>query len=206
MKTRDSKSILEALADEGHVLPTDHRNILTLLRPFVRLVLRGWSEAPSLVQTPAWLPALFAAYCQRLIEENRLDFGVLLHFARKLLTDHPGVTRVLRAGWTHVCVDEFQDTNKAQYDLLWLMVPESDPNLFVVADDDQIIYQWNGASPERLQSLRSDYQMDVLQLPENYRCPKQIIDLANSSSNTTASGPQVRSRSRPAARQEWTMG
>lgn len=78
-----------------------------------------------------------------------------------------------------MCVDEFQDTNKAQYELLKLIVPEQQPNLFVVADDDQIIYQWNGASPERLHALRSDYAMPVIQLPENYRCPPQIIELAN---------------------------
>jgi DNA helicase-2/ATP-dependent DNA helicase PcrA len=108
----------------------------------------------------------------------------------------------LRAGWTHICVDEFQDTNKAQYDLLRLMVPESNPNLFVVADDDQIIYQWNGASPERLQTLRNDYRMEVVQLPENYRCPKQIIDLANrliEHNRLRTVGKQPLTTSRPAA-------
>ncbi len=173
------EEIVGGLADEGHVLPTDHRNTLTLIDRLFASSYEGGPEAPSLVETPAWVSALFGAYCKRLVEENRLDFGALLHFARRLLTKHSGVTRVLRAGWTHVCVDEFQDTNKAQYDLLRLMVPESNPNLFVVADDDQIIYQWNGASPERLQALRNDYGMEVLQLPENYRCPKQIIDVAN---------------------------
>lgn len=173
------EEIVETLADEGHVLPTDHRNTLTLIDRLFASSYDGGSEAASLVQTPAWVPALFVAYCRRLVEDNRLDFGALLHFARRLLMEHSGVTRVLRTGWTHVCVDEFQDTNKAQYDLLRLMVATSNPNLFVVADDDQIIYQWNGASPERLQALRNDYRMEVVQLPENYRCPKQIIDLAN---------------------------
>jgi DNA helicase-2/ATP-dependent DNA helicase PcrA len=52
-------------------------------------------------------------------------------------------------------------------------------NLFVVADDDQIIYQWNGASPERLWALRQDFGMELLQLPENYRCPAPVVELAN---------------------------
>jgi len=173
------EEIVANLANEGHALPTDHRNTLSLLDRLFASSYEGGAEAPSLVHTPGWVPEIFADYCQRLIKENRLDFGALLHFARKLLTSHPAVTRVLRSGWTHVCVDEFQDTNKAQYDLLRLMVAESKPNLFVVADDDQIIYQWNGASPERLQALKHDYQMEVLQLPENYRCPREIIDLAN---------------------------
>lgn len=89
------------------------------------------------------------------------------------------MARVLRLAWPYVCVDEFQDTNKAQYDLLRLLVGEGRPNLFVVADDDQIIYQWNGASPERLEALRRDFEMGLVQLPENYRCPAQIIEIAN---------------------------
>lgn len=56
---------------------------------------------------------------------------------------------------------------------------QSPSDLFVVADDDQIIYQWNGASPERLYELRDDYKMRVIQLPVNYRCPPRIIALAN---------------------------
>ena len=59
------------------------------------------------------------------------------------------------------------------------MVNPSTRNLFVVADDDQIIYQWNGASPERLWMLRADYEMEMVQLPENYRCPPAVVDLAN---------------------------
>lgn len=173
------QEVTQQLEDEGHVLPTDHRNTLALLDRLFASSYDGGPKAPSLVHTPEWVPAFFATYCRRLVAENRLDFGGLLHFTRKLLAEQPAVVRVLRAGWSHVCVDEFQDTNKAQYDLLRLMVPEGAPNLFVVADDDQIIYQWNGASPERLQALRNDYGMDVVQLPENYRCPREILDLAN---------------------------
>ncbi len=173
------QEVVEELLDEGHVLPTDHRNTLALLDRLFASSYDGGHDAPSLVRTPEWVPAFFATYCERLIAGNRLDFGALLHFARKLLAEQPGVTRVLRAGWSYVCVDEFQDTNKAQYDLLRLLVPQDAPNLFVVADDDQIIYQWNGASPERLQELKNDYRMELCQLPENYRCPREIIDLAN---------------------------
>jgi DNA helicase-2/ATP-dependent DNA helicase PcrA len=49
----------------------------------------------------------------------------------------------------------------------------------VVADDDQIIYQWNGASPERLSAIKDDFGMEFIQLPENYRCPAEVVDLAN---------------------------
>ena len=173
------EEIVKEFTNEGHVVPTDHRNLLTLIDRLFAESYDGGLKVPPLVHTPEWLPTLFEGYCKRLVQQNRLDYGALLYFARTLLAQQPGIMRVLRAGWTHVCVDEFQDTNKAQYDLLRLIVASNEPNLFVVADDDQIIYQWNGASPERLQALQRDHEMEVIQLPENYRCPKQIIDLAN---------------------------
>lgn len=179
----DRIAILDGVASnlgyEGHVIPTDRKNLLELVDRLFAESYDGGPDAPSLVQTPAWVPELFSAYCDALFAANRADFGSLLYFTRRLLGEKPGIARVLRLGWTHVCVDEFQDTNKAQYDLLRLIVAEHRPNLFIVADDDQIIYQWNGASPERLQALRCDYAMNVVQLPENYRCPPQIIGLAN---------------------------
>src|SRR5690606_27168179 len=76
-------------------------------------------------------------------------------------------------------VDEFQDTNLTQYKILRHLVRDDTRNLFVVADDDQIIYQWNGASPERLAALKADFGMELIQLPENYRCPAEVVELAN---------------------------
>jgi DNA helicase-2/ATP-dependent DNA helicase PcrA len=171
--------VASALATDGHVVPSDRKNLLELVDRLFSESYDGGPVAPSLVQTPDWVPLLFAAYSDALVAANQLDFGSLLSFTQRLLRERPGVVRVLRLAWTHVCVDEFQDTNRAQYDLLKLIVAEKQPNLFVVGDDDQIIYQWNGASPERLQALRHDYGMGVIQLPENYRCPPEIVKLAN---------------------------
>lgn len=173
------EQVIRQLPGDTSSIPPDRRNLLTLVdRLFAESYVGGLST-PALVSTPAWVPSLFQAYCEVLRDSNRLDYGALLHFARCLLAEHPAVARVIRLGWSHVCVDEFQDTNRAQYDLLRLIVGGGKPNLFVVADDDQIIYQWNGASPERLDALRHDYAMDVVQLPESYRCPRSIIMLAN---------------------------
>ena len=171
--------IIAKLPDYETPLPTDRKNLLSLIERLFAESYDGYGDAPSLIHTPDWLPHLFSGYCDTLLASNRLDFGSLLHFARRLLKEKSGVARVVRIGWTHVCVDEFQDTNKAQYDLLRLIAPDKQHNLFVVGDDDQIIYQWNGASPERLAHLQRDYEMDVIQLPECYRCPAPIIELAN---------------------------
>ncbi|MGE3424948.1 MAG: ATP-dependent helicase [Dehalococcoidia bacterium] len=171
--------VVRELEDAGQLVPADRQSILRLLDHLFRESYEGGASGPGLTTTPKWVPPLFERYCESLVANNRQDFGSLLHLASRLLRDKPGVARVLRIGWSHVCIDEFQDTNKAQFDLMKLLVPSRDANLFVVGDDDQIIYQWNGASPERLQALRADYDMELVQLPENYRCPSEIIDLAN---------------------------
>jgi DNA helicase II / ATP-dependent DNA helicase PcrA len=123
--------------------------------------------------------ALFGQYHHELEKSNRLDFPCLLAKAIELLESKPAVARLLRTTYTRVCVDEFQDTNYSQYRFLRAIVGAAPKDLFVVADDDQIIYQWNGASPERLAALRAEYTMSVVQLPANYRCPPAVIDLAN---------------------------
>lgn len=123
--------------------------------------------------------AVYREYINQLVSNNRLDFPALLTLTIRLFAQKPAIAKQLRTIYTHVCVDEFQDTNLAQYRILQAILGDSPRNLFVVADDDQIIYQWNGASPERLRSLRDDYKMQTIQLPANYRCPPEVIHLAN---------------------------
>ena len=131
-------------------------------------------------RTTGWkVSCLYKIYKQLLISQNRLDFSSLLNCVVKLLDDKPRIAKHIRTVYKHVCVDEFQDTNMAQYRVLRAIVGNRPENLFVVADDDQIIYQWNGASPERLRQLEEDYRMQIIQLPANYRCPPQVIDIAN---------------------------
>ena len=182
------------LPDSSSSVPSDRRNLLNLVDRLFAESYDGGPSAPALGITPDWLPILFQTYCDALRDSNRLDYGALLYFARRLLESRPAIAKVLRLGWTHICVDEFQDTNRAQYDLLRLLVGGGKPNLFVVGDDDQILYQWNGASPERLQALKTDYSMEVIQLPRNYRCPSVIITLANNlirHNQTRMSGKQA---------------
>ena len=126
-----------------------------------------------------WIRPVYNTYMRLLIRKNYLDFGTLLLCCLRLFRERPRIAHHYRTVYPFVCVDEYQDTNKAQDCLLHLLCPDRKSNLFVVADDDQIIYQWNGASPERLRKLREDYDMEVVQLPESYRCPPQVIELAN---------------------------
>ncbi len=160
-------------------LPADRRNLLRLIDGVFGEGDGAEGASPSLASRHPWLASLFRRYCNAMVHANGLDFGSLLFFAARLLREKPMVARVVRLAWTHICVDEFQDTNRAQYDLLRLLAPARNHNLFVVADDDQIIYQWNGASPRRFRDLRTDYDVRVMALPENYRCPPSIVSLAN---------------------------
>ena len=171
--------VIAGLECDTSTMPTDRKNLLFLLDRLFAASYNGELDAPGMIKTPSWASPVFKDYCEALRKSNRLDFSALLHFARILLSENAGVARLTRLAWQYVSVDEFQDTNQAQYDLLALLAVGESPNLFVVADDDQIIYQWNGASPERILALHRDFQMETVQLPESFRCPPIIIESAN---------------------------
>jgi len=103
----------------------------------------------------------------------------MLYFARELLSTKPRIQRQVKTVYRYVCVDEFQDTNIAQYRVLKLMAEGPQANIFVVADEDQVIFQWNGADPKRLEEFKIDFSPNVIQLPDNYRCPREGVEIAN---------------------------
>lgn len=123
--------------------------------------------------------SIYSCYRSLMIERNALDFVGLISEALIILETKPGVRTQLQKTFPHISIDEFQDTNKTQYKILCCIINPETKNLFAVADDDQIIYQWNGASPDRLRALEKDYGASVIQLPDNYRCPSEVVELAN---------------------------
>lgn len=131
------------------------------------------------VENATPLARVYAAYREALRATNALDFPSLIAESLELLTRYPFLVKHIRKIYKHILIDEFQDTNRSQYQILSLITQPDPKTLFVVADDDQIIYQWNGASPKRIQALREDFNVSELQLPENYRCPPLVIKLAN---------------------------
>jgi DNA helicase-2/ATP-dependent DNA helicase PcrA len=170
-----SGQVLDSRLSSERLLPLIGRLTENDIAPNQALeVLQG-----SRVEQPEALAAVYGAYRRLMIEGNTLDFAGLVSEAHGLLQSRPGVRKQIQRVYPYICVDEFQDTNLAQYNILRLLVNSETKNLFVVADDDQIIYQWNGASPERLWALQRDYGMELLQLPENYRCPAPVVELAN---------------------------
>lgn len=121
----------------------------------------------------------YEAYDQQLRKQNRLDFNTILFKAYELVSSFPGVCKILRAIYRYWALDEFQDTNSLQYSIVKSIAGEKFKNLFVVADEDQIIYQWNGASYQRMQQYIEDFEPEVFQLPTNFRCPAEVVGIAN---------------------------
>ena len=118
-------------------------------------------------------------YEQRLRGANALDFDDLLMKTLQLFLDHPPVLEYYQQRFRYVHVDEYQDTNYAQYQLVRLLTRES-RNLCVVGDDDQSIYGWRGADIRNILDFEKDYpDAAVIKLEQNYRSTANILDAAN---------------------------
>jgi len=122
---------------------------------------------------------LYDAYERRLKHANALDFDDLLVRTLELFADHPPVLESYRERFQYVHVDEYQDTNFAQYSLVKLLTHKS-RNLCVVGDDDQSIYGWRGADIRNILDFEKDYpDATVIKLEQNYRSTANILDAAN---------------------------
>ena len=122
---------------------------------------------------------IMTEYEKRLKSLNALDFDDLLLKTLELLADHPPVLESYRSRFQYVLVDEYQDTNKAQYELVRLLTERS-RNLCVVGDDDQSIYGWRGADIRNILDFEKDYpDAVVIKLEQNYRSTSTILDAAN---------------------------
>ena len=120
----------------------------------------------------------YRLYEDELRRANALDFNSLILEAYKLL-GYPAMARHYQTVYRYWLIDEFQDTNGAQYELLRRMAGEHFREIFAVADDDQTIYEWNGANVRRIGTLVEEFACEVVQLPTNFRCPPQIVEAAN---------------------------
>ena len=125
------------------------------------------------------IAAVYTLYENELRRLNAVDFNSLILETHRLLTTFPAIAVQYRRSHPYWLIDEFQDTNNAQYRFVQALAGASFRNVFAVADDDQIIYQWNGASFRQIQSFLSDFPTQLIQLPTNFRCPPAIVDAAN---------------------------
>lgn len=120
----------------------------------------------------------YSTYQHVLVQDNALDFGDLIFQTVVLLKQRPAVLQKLRQQFKYIMIDEFQDTNLAQYALIKLLgTPKN--NIVAVGDDDQSIFKWRGASVSNILHFKQDFpDAQQIVLTENYRSGQPILDLA----------------------------
>ena len=122
---------------------------------------------------------VYEAYQRQLTDDGAVDFDDLLLRAVHLYEQHPDVLARYQRRWQQILVDEYQDTNRAQY-LLCRHLAAKHHNLTVVGDDDQSIYSWRGADLRNILDFERDYpDARVVKLEQNYRSTQTILDAAH---------------------------
>ena len=122
---------------------------------------------------------VYHLYARKLMINNAMDFDDIIMLTVRLLRENPAVLHYWRERFRHILVDEYQDTNHAQYVLVHLLA-SLHRNLFVVGDPDQGIYGWRGADINNIMSFERDYpDARVITLDQNYRSTNIILETAN---------------------------
>jgi DNA helicase-2/ATP-dependent DNA helicase PcrA len=125
------------------------------------------------------LAEIYRLYQAAMRDQNALDFGDLILLTATLFEEHPAVLARWQRRFTHLLVDEYQDTNRLQY-MLVRKLSESSGNICVVGDEDQSIYRWRGADIRNILDFERDFpHARVFKLEQNYRSTKTILAAAD---------------------------
>ena len=165
----------DANADDNNVDQVQHcisnwKNDLVTPAEALQRARQPWEQTAAIV---------YEHYNRMLRAYNSVDFDDLIMKPVELFRNHPEVLQRWQEKVHYMLVDEYQDTNGAQYELVRRLVGER-RKLTVVGDDDQSIYAWRGAKPENLAQLKEDYpSLKVIKLEQNYRSTSRILKAAN---------------------------
>jgi superfamily I DNA/RNA helicase len=169
------KKILSRISAKGE--KTDPAAILNLLSRFKNGGERAAVFADESVRALA--EHIRTRYESALRACNAVDFDDLILLTLRLFTEHPEALEACRARYAYVMVDEYQDTNSAQFQLVQALTKEH-RNLCVVGDDDQSIYGWRGAEIANLLDMEKHFpEVKVIKLEQNYRSTSTILNAAN---------------------------
>lgn len=123
---------------------------------------------------------IYQEYQTALINSGGIDYDDILVYAHRILLTHDWVAKIYRSQYKHICVDEAQDLNKAQYEFIKALCGDVIKSILMVGDPNQMIYGFNGSSKDYLSSsFVNDFQPRKFELKENYRSTKAIIRVAN---------------------------
>jgi ATP-dependent DNA helicase Rep len=176
---QDSLHLIDELLRKGaSAFPAEAlRNQISNWKNELVLPVQAVKRAASEFEQAAAL--LYAEYQRHLKAYNALDFDDLILQPVLALQDNESVREHWQNRVRHLLVDEYQDTNTAQYRLVQLLVGNTTP-FTAVGDDDQSIYAWRGANPENLKRLKEDFpRLQVVKLEQNYRSAGCILKCAN---------------------------
>ena len=122
---------------------------------------------------------IYELYQKRLKENNAIDFDDIINFTIKILTENPDILEYYSEKFKYILVDEYQDTNKAQFTLVTILASRYG-NITVVGDNDQGIYSFRGADISNILNFEKDYPgTKIIKLEQNYRCTGNILNAAN---------------------------
>ena len=187
--TDDSKAAIKQIVKQLNLDPKTYKPSFVLSRiSMAKSNLMGpkdYQENPEIYQTdidskrPA-IGQIYQMYDQRLHNSNAMDFDDLLFNMNILLRDFPDVLLKYQQRFHYIMVDEYQDTNYAQY-LIVKKLAARNQNICVVGDDAQSIYAFRGANIQNIFNFKRDYPtMQLFKLEQNYRSTKNIVNAANS--------------------------
>ena len=165
-------------ARDEDVAPAEYRALADQLMASAA----GTPDDAALAETAgqqAELAACYAAYEDLMRGTDRIDFGDQVGLALRLLREHPAVLEAERQRYRYILVDEFQDTNHAQFELVKLLAGSPTANLTVVGDDDQSIYRFRGAALSNILGFREAFpSAPSVVLTDNFRSRQSILDAA----------------------------
>ena len=162
---RDREKVIQNYLDQFSVVK---RNLLSNHE-----IEEKYSEDESFVQ-------IYEAYQNALLQSGGMDFDDILVFAVRILLEQPWCAQIYRAKYKHLCVDEAQDLNRAQYEFVKAFCGTEIRSVLMVGDPNQMIYGFNGSSHEYLcEEFVEDFKPQSFTLSENYRSSKAVVHLAN---------------------------
>ena len=186
--TDDAKSVLKTVINELHLDDkiykpstvynriSSAKNALVTAEDYASDY--GLQQEDARANRPA-IAQIYTAYAKRCFKNGAMDFDDLLLKFYMILKDHPDALHKYQHKFSHIMIDEYQDTNPAQYEIIKLLGAAHE-NVCVVGDDAQSIYSFRGATIENILLFRKDYMdVKVVKLEQNYRSSKQILTVAN---------------------------
>ena len=186
--TDDAKSVLKTVINELHLDDkiykpstvynriSSAKNALVTAEEYANDF--GLQQEDMRANRPA-IAQIYSAYAKRCFKNGAMDFDDLLLQFYLILKYHPDALHKYQHKFNYIMIDEYQDTNPAQYEIIKLLGAAHE-NICVVGDDAQSIYSFRGATIENILLFRKDYEdVKVVKLEQNYRSTKQILNVAN---------------------------